>query len=178
MDLASLVIPAIGLTAIIGPLVVRHLWRKDQAARAQALLDIVDGDLPYVDVQSGVRSVSRRSPGDDLNERDRHGETWFRATLGEAATVKLAEPGETHAPHVLEDPQQPKVLAVWGSPALAERARSSQALVRHVLVGTGRRSVVDGTVEVVVHGELDAMGRAAIVSDVSDLVRALNGTPS
>ena len=60
--------------------------------------------------------------------------------------------------------------------ALAERARSSQALLRHVLVGTGRRSVVEGTVEVVVHGELDAMGRAAIVSDVSDLVRALNGT--
>lgn len=155
------------------PAWLQHRWRRMQAERAQRLVDVLDGDLPPVDVRTGTRTRTDR-PGPADADRDRSVETWFAADLNEPATIQLCDPATCTAPHRLDDPRETTAIAVWGSEALAARVAAHEGLVRAVLGGDdGRRTVRDGTVRVVVSGEVDAMGRAAVISDLSDLVRAL-----
>lgn len=155
------------------PTYLQHRYRRWQAEKAQRLLDVIEGDLPPVPVQSGTRTRTRRG-GVGSNDDERSTETWFAAELDEPATLQLCDPATCAAPHRLDDPREATAIGIWGSEALVERVRANEGLVRAVLGATeGHRTVRDGTVRVVVHGEVDAMGRAAVISDLSDLVRAL-----
>jgi len=173
MDATALVFLAVALAVAAAGMAAQQWWRRQQLARANELLDIVEGGLPPVSVEQGVRKVPRRRPGD--RDEPRGDETWFRAQLAEPATVRSVDPASCDAPHCIDDPTEPEVLAVWGSDALAARVRAQQGLVRHILRGEGSWSISEGTVEVVMGGELDPMQTSAVMSDVSDLVRALNG---
>ena len=171
-----MLLPVVVLSVFAAIVGARFWWRQQQARRAQALLDIVDDGLPHVDVRSGVRQRVRRRAGQRRSSRgDSSTETWFAAELTESATLRLEDPATCTAPHRLDNPLEPKVIAVWGSEALVARAMAHEGLLRHMLTGEGRRAITDGTVHIAVHGELDAMGRAALISEVGDVVRALEG---